>query len=86
MNWISDTERKEDYLRRTLGSSSVGSRRWQKTGRKENIGLLDENIGAFCDSTRDGIKGSALRAKEAGFINGAKKKKTKCLQVWQHGV
>lgn len=40
----------------------------------ENIGLLDENIGAFCDSTRDGIKGSALIAKKAGFINGAKGK------------
>ena len=40
----------------------------------KNIGLLDENIGAFCDSTRDGIKGSALISKKAGFINGAKGK------------
>ena len=38
---------------------------------KANISLLDENIGMFCDNTRDGIKGSALRAKEPGFINGA---------------
>ena len=35
---------------------------------------MNKNVGAFCDSTRDGIKGSALRAKEAGFINGAKGK------------
>lgn len=38
---------------------------------KANISMLDENIGMFCDNTRDGIKGSALRAKEPGFINGA---------------
>lgn len=37
---------------------------------KSNIALLDEQIGIFCDNTRDGIKGSALRAKEPGFING----------------
>ncbi len=38
---------------------------------KANIHLLDENIGIFCDNTRDTIKGSALRGKEPGFINGA---------------
>ena len=51
----------------------------KKLATKENIGLLDENIGAFCDSTRDGIKGSALRAKEAGFINGADEKEDEML-------
>ena len=51
----------------------------KKLATKENIGLLDENIGAFCDSTRDGIKGSALRAKEAGFINGAEEKEDEML-------
>ena len=51
----------------------------KKLAAKENIGLLDENIGAFCDSTRDGIKGSALRAKEAGFINGAEGKEDEML-------
>ena len=57
----------------------------KKLAAKENIGLLDENIGAFCDSTRDGIKGSALRAKEAGFINGAEGKEDEMLAsvtVW----
>lgn len=38
---------------------------------KENVGLLDENIGIFSDDTRDAVKGSALEAKEPGFINGA---------------
>ena len=38
---------------------------------KSNISLLNENIGIFCDNTRDAIKGSALRGKEPGFINGA---------------
>ena len=51
----------------------------KKLASKENIGLLDENIGVFCDSTRDGIKGSALRAKEAGFINGAQDKESEIL-------
>ena len=41
---------------------------------KENIGLLDENIGMFCDDTRDAVKGSALKIKRPGFINGAKEK------------
>lgn len=51
----------------------------KKLAKKNNIGLLDENIGAFCDSTRDGIKGSALKPKKAGFINGAQKKEDEML-------
>ena len=46
----------------------------KKVANKDNIALLDENIGAFCDNTRDSIKGSALRPKEAGFVNGGKDK------------
>lgn len=38
---------------------------------KKNIALLDENIGMFCDDTRDAVKGSALKIKRPGFINGA---------------
>ncbi len=41
---------------------------------KKNIGLLDENIGMFCDDTRDAVKGSALKVKRPGFINGARGK------------
>ena len=51
----------------------------KKLAKKNNIGLLDENVGAFCDSTRDGIKGSALKPKKAGFINGAQKKEDEML-------
>ena len=51
----------------------------KKLAKKNNIGLLDENVGAFCDSTRDGIKGSALKPKKAGFINGAQKKEDELL-------
>ena len=36
-----------------------------------NIDLLDENIGMFCDLTRDAVKGSALKIKRPGFITGA---------------
>lgn len=41
---------------------------------KKNIALLDENIGMFCDDTRDAVKGSALRIRRPGFINGAEGK------------
>lgn len=41
---------------------------------KKNIALLDENIGMFCDDTRDAIKGSALKIRRPGFINGAQGK------------
>lgn len=41
---------------------------------KKNIALLDENIGMFCDDTRDAVKGSALKVKKPGFINGAEGK------------
>ncbi len=51
----------------------------KKLAKKNNIGLLDENVGAFCDSTRDCIKGSALKPKKAGFINGAQKKEDEML-------
>ena len=51
----------------------------KKLAKKNNIGLLDENVGAFCDSTRDGIKGSALKPQKAGFINGAQKKEDEML-------
>ena len=46
----------------------------KKLANKYNIALLDENIGVFCDNTRDAIKGSALRIREAGFVNGGKDK------------
>ena len=38
---------------------------------KKNIRLLDEKIGMFCDDTRDAVKGSALKIRKPGFINGA---------------
>lgn len=38
---------------------------------RESINLLDENIGMFCDLTRDAVKGSSLKIKRPGFITGA---------------
>ena len=52
---------------------------------KKNIGLLDENIGMFCDDTRDAVKGSALKIKRPGFINGAAGKEkdiVRSTQAW----
>lgn len=38
---------------------------------KENIKELDENIGMFCDDTRDAIKGHVFYEEVTGFVNGA---------------
>ena len=37
---------------------------------QDNMALLDENIGIFCDKTRDAIKGPVFYAQGAGFVNG----------------
>ncbi len=37
---------------------------------RDNIPLLNPRIGAFCDSTRDAVKGSAMNADARGFVNG----------------
>ena len=36
---------------------------------KKNVRLLDENIGMFCDNTRDAIKGSALKTKPVSYTH-----------------
>ncbi|MDO4271654.1 MAG: type I pullulanase [Candidatus Saccharibacteria bacterium] len=41
-----------------------------KLATKDNMGLLDINIGMFCDDTRDAIKGSAGNLHDPGFVNG----------------
>lgn len=47
---------------------------------KKNIDLLDENIGMFSDDTRDAVKGSALKIKRPGFVNGASGKEEDIIQ------
>lgn len=42
-----------------------------KGALKENLSLLDENIGIFCDNTRNAIKGSVFDVDKIGFVNGA---------------
>ena len=37
---------------------------------KRTLPTLDENIGAFCDATRDLVKGHILHAERPGFVNG----------------
>lgn len=46
---------------------------------KKNVRLLDENVGMFCDNTRDAVKGSALKTKLPGFINGGENKEEEIL-------
>lgn len=37
---------------------------------KDNMGLLNPRIGAFCDATRDAVKGSLMNINDRGFVNG----------------
>lgn len=37
---------------------------------KGNMRFLDDHVGAFCDNTRDAVKGSVFEAKAGGFVNG----------------
>lgn len=37
---------------------------------KKNLLMLDENIGIFCDNTRDAIKGHIFKEEKPGFVNG----------------
>lgn len=42
----------------------------RKGALKENLALLDENIGIFCDNTRNAVKGSVFQEDREGFVNG----------------
>lgn len=46
---------------------------------KSNVRLLNKNIGIFCDSTRDAIKGHVFEEKEPGFVNGGANMEEKIL-------
>ena len=37
---------------------------------KGNLRRLDSGVGAFCDNTRDAVKGSVMNAESRGFVNG----------------
>ena len=37
---------------------------------KNNLNMLNERIGIFCDNTRDAIKGGCFDAREPGFVEG----------------
>lgn len=53
---------------------------------KNNVRRLDVNIGVFSDGTRDAVRGSVFRLKEAGFVNGAQEMEGAVLnsaKAWQ---
>ena len=53
---------------------------------KNNVRRLDVNIGVFSDRTRDAVRGSVFRLKEAGFVNGAQEMEGAVLnsaKAWQ---
>lgn len=55
---------------------------------KDNLGLLNPRIGAFCDATRDAVKGNLMDAGNAGFVNGGgifAGKLYQCVTGWSHG-
>ncbi len=52
---------------------------------KGNLKKLHSSIGAFCDDTRDMVKGSVMDAESTGFVNGGKipaEKLANCLTAW----
>ena len=54
---------------------------------KGNIGKLLPSIGAFCDNTRDAIKGNVMDESSVGFVNGGglwADKLASCVRAWAH--
>lgn len=49
--------------------------------KKENVGLLSENVGVFCDNTRDTIKGNVFYDDIPGFVNGGDALENKMLKA-----
>lgn len=52
---------------------------------KECLPQMDEGIGAFCDATRDAVKGNVMEASAPGFVNGGgltAKELACCLRGW----
>lgn len=57
-----------------------------KRALKENLSLLDESVGIFCDNTRNAIKGSVFDVDKLGFVNGAlgmEENILKSVKAWQ---
>lgn len=52
---------------------------------KDCLSQLDEGIGAFCDATRDAVKGSVMEAEAPGFVSGGEmtaEHLASCLKGW----
>ncbi|MBQ3089798.1 MAG: type I pullulanase [Oscillospiraceae bacterium] len=52
------------------GGGTSNPRKGTQLGHKGNLHRLPSSVGAFCDVTRDMIKGSTMSAADAGIING----------------
>lgn len=55
---------------------------------KDHIRELDPHIGAFCDNTRDAVKGGLMNAKDKGFVNGgylSAEYLRQCIAGWSQG-
>lgn len=52
------------------GSLSNGSALHRYEANKNNLNMLNERIGIFCDNTRDAIKGGCFDAREPGYVEG----------------
>lgn len=55
---------------------------------KDNLTQLNPRIGAFCDATRDAVKGSLMNVNDKGFVNGggmSAGKLYQCVVGWAEG-
>ena len=78
---LMETLQKELDNRYGIGEKLVYGEPWRAANTAaKNVTLCDKNalkkidgkIGAFCDDTRDAVKGSVMDAQSVGFVNGGK--------------
>ena len=68
-------------------AGGTGARPGTVLAGKAGLPLLDEATGAFCDATRDAVKGSVQNASAPGFINGGgldAEVLVNCVRGWAH--
>ncbi len=67
------------------GAEPPAVRPGTRLANKGNLRRLDAGVAAFCDDTRDAVKGSLFQAEDAGFVNGGgldAEKLARCVTGW----
>ena len=70
------------------GAAESAVRAGTQLSHKGNLKKLDSRIAAFCDSTRDAVKGSLMNEGDVGFVNGGAMSAgqlRRCIAGWADG-